>query len=190
MRTKQVILVIILSLVFGFIGAWGAIWVSHNTETADARRANTYEDEMATFVSPTTVKEMIDKKSKNYILVDLRSKAEYDKEHIVTAINIPAVSMDTDQLVAAFRKLPKDKQIIVHCYSSSCTLGRHVGQVLSEHGVFVQEMDVGWNEWRYHWDLWNPGAGPLDGLKYIATGPAALHANPLVAPCTKGQFGC
>ncbi len=143
---------------------------------------------MATFVSPTTIKKMIDQKDKSFILVDLRSQPEYDAEHIMGAVNVPAVSMNADQIVKAFQRLPKNKQIIVHCYSASCTLGRQIGKLLAEHGIYVKEMDVGWNEWRYHWDLWNPGAGPLDGKAYIATG--AADPNAPIIPCTAGTFGC
>ncbi len=180
---------ILLPLFCGFIGAALALWGYHTwQELPQTRIANTYEDEMVTFVSPTTVKKYIDQKNKNYILVDLRSKQEYDTEHITTAINIPAVSLNTDQLVASFKRLPTNKEIIVHCYSASCTLGRQVGQTLAEHGIYVKEMDVGWNEWRYHWDLWNPGAGPLDGKVYIVAG--AADPNAPIIPCTVGMFGC
>lgn len=187
--SKNILITIILSLIFGFVGAYAAIQINHpKEENQSSRIFNTYEDEMATFISPTTVKKLIDEKNKDYVLVDLRSKPEYDKEHIISAINIPAVSMNTDQLVSAFKRIPKGKQIIVHCYSASCTLGRQVGKTLAEHGIFVQEMDVGWNEWRYHWDAWNPGAGPLDGKAYIVAG--AVDPNAPIIPCTNGEFGC
>lgn len=148
-----------------------------------------YEDEMAVLVSPTTLRRMIGQKDKNYILVDLRSKTEYDKEHIVTAVNIPATSMNAEQIVAAFKRLPANKQVIVHCYSASCTLGRKVGKLLAEHGIFVKELDIGWSEWKYFWDLWNPGAKPDAGGAYIATGSANSAGQPIV-PCTAGEFGC
>lgn len=148
-----------------------------------------YASEMATVVSPVTVKKYIDDKSDKYVLVDLRSQGEYEKEHVKTAVNIPAGSMNEDQLVSAFKKLPADKEIIVSCYSSYCTLGRQVGRALSEHGVFVKEMDAGWSEWRYHWDLWNPGASIDDGKDYIVTGKADPKDTPII-PCTQGEFGC
>ncbi len=63
-------------------------------------------------------------------------------------------------------------------------------QLLAEHGMYVQEMDVGWNEWRYHWDIWNPGAKPEDGVKdYIVTGEENGRDS-LLLPCTVGVFGC
>ena len=148
-----------------------------------------YEGEMATVVSPQTIKKYIDEKKTNYILVDLRSQGEYEKEHFVTAINIPAGSMDEAQLVAAFKRLGTDKEIVVHCYSAYCTLGRQVGEALSKNGVYVKELTVGWSELRYHWDLWNPGAGVDDGKDYITTGKADPSNTPII-PCTEGVFGC
>lgn len=163
-------------------------------ESTNERIKNLYNDEMSVFVSPTTVKKMIDNGDKSYILVDLRSATEYQKEHFVTAINIPAVSMNTQELVSAFAALPKDKEIIVHCYSAYCTLGRQVGQTLANHGIYVKELDAGWSELRYHWDLWNPGASVTEGEKYIVKGMATPSADPsgipLPKPCTVGQFGC
>ena len=163
-------------------------------ESTNERVKNLYNDEMSVFVSPTTVKKMIDNGDKSYILVDLRSAAEYQKEHFVTAINIPAVSMNKQELVAAFAALPKDKEIIVHCYSAYCTLGRQVGQTLANNGIYVKELDVGWSELRYHWDLWNPGVKVTDGEKYIVKGTSTPSTDstgtPIPAPCVSGQFGC
>lgn len=158
------------------------------SEQPNQRIRHFYEGEMAAVVSPTTVKRMIDQKDERLLLVDLRSKAEYDREHIIGALNIPASSMSSEQVVAAFRKLPKDKEIIVYCYSFACTLGRQVGRQLARSGIYVKEMSVGWTEWRYTWDAWNGGAAPLDGRPYLATGSADLQAP--IIPCTEGEFGC
>jgi rhodanese-related sulfurtransferase len=148
-----------------------------------------YAGEMATVVSPTTIKKYIDEGNTNYILVDLRSQGEYEKEHIKSAVNIPASSMNTDQLVEAFKKLGTDKEIIVHCYSAYCTLGRQVGRALSERGIYVKELTAGWSEWRYHWDILNGGAKPEDNAKYLETGKADPTTTPII-PCTEGEFGC
>ena len=148
-----------------------------------------YAVEMASVVSPQELKQNIDNKKTDYILVDLRSQGEYEKEHFVTAINIPAGSMDEKQLVDSFKRLGTDKEIIVHCYSAYCTLGRQVGEALSKNGIYVKELTVGWSELRYHWDLWNPGAGVDDGKDYITTGKADPSNTPII-PCTEGVFGC
>ncbi|MCL4359825.1 rhodanese-like domain-containing protein [Patescibacteria group bacterium] len=188
-RWNIVLFSLIIPILAGIIGGMTVFVIMQIRDNEqNARIRNFYEDEMSAVVSPNTVKKMIDAKNTNYILVDLRTKAEYDKEHIVTAINIPAPGMTADQIVSAFTKLPKDKEIIVHCYSAYCTLGRTVGKLLSEHGIYVHEMDIGWSEWRYFWPLWNPGAKATDGTTYVTGGTSTSSALP--QPCTAGAFGC
>lgn len=185
---KSILLPLIYVVLGSVIGIYG--WTLREAQT-NQRISNFYEDEMATAVSPVTVRKLIDKKDTNYILVDLRSKKEYDTEHIVTAVNIPAVSLSADQIVAQFRLLPKDKQIIVHCYSAYCTLGREIGRLLSRHGIYVKEMNIGWSEWKYYWALWNPGDDPKNGIPYVVTATASSDTkDSVITPCTQGEFGC
>ena len=189
---KKLLIPVIIPLFSGFIGIFIGIFINKIIPVNQNERiSNFYEDEMSTVVSPTTLKKWIDTKDNNYILVDLRSTAEYNAEHFVTAINIPTVSMNTNQIVAAFSKLPKNKEIVIHCYSSYCTLGRQVGQTLAEHGIYVHELDAGWSELYYHWDLWNPGAKVTDGESYIVKGSSAPSPKPgVITPCVSGQYGC
>ncbi len=122
---------------------------------------NFYLTENAVHISPHSLRKKIDKGTCDYILVDLRSKEEYDREHIVGAINIAAYKdpdtsdYDAGRIVAEFRRLMKGKDIIVYCYSMPCMTGRKIGKMLSEHGIYVKHLGVGWNEWRYGWNLWN-----------------------------------
>lgn len=122
-----------------------------------------YAIENAVHVSPHSIRKSI-MKGEEYLftLVDLRSQEEYEKEHIVGAVNIPAYKdKDTsdygsvDRIVKAFSELPKEKDIIVYCYSMPCMTGRKIGKMLAEHGIFVKHLGIGWNEWRHYWNLWN-----------------------------------
>lgn len=160
-----------------------------------------YAVENAVHVSPHGIRKGIQEGKSDYILVDLRSAEEYEKEHIVGAINIPAYKdKDTsdygavDRIVDAFQSLPKDKSIIVYCYSMPCMTGRKVGQMLTEHGIYVQHLNIGWNEWRHFWTLWNHEHEWATTMveEYIVTGkePGSFRGTPVVAPCTEGEFGC
>lgn len=190
MSIKLIFRVVLVPLVFTIIGAFlGVVAFKYYNSRPEMEIKNFYAAEMATVVSPQTVKKYIDDGNKNYVLVDLRSQGEYEKEHAKTAVNIPAGSMNEEQLVAAFRKLPEGREVIVHCYSAYCTLGRQVGKALSENGIYVKEMTIGWSEWRYHWDLWNPGAANDAGKDYVVTGKADPANTPII-PCTVGEFGC
>lgn len=174
---------------FGMLGgvAGGKLYLEWKEKSVN-RVAEFYNDEMAVAVSPATLKKMIDDKETNFVVVDLRSEAEYNQEHIVGAVSIPAVSMNTDQVVAAFEKLPKDKTVIVHCYSAYCTLSKQVGQTLANKGIYIKELNIGWSEWKYYWGLWNPGADPKEGKSYVTTGGGTEKPAPGV--CVKGEFGC
>lgn len=188
---KLFVLITLPLILCGIIGGLiGAYVVRHSPSTAEERMTEYYQAEMATVVSPSALKKMIDAKSDAYILVDLRSEVEYNTEHFATAINIPAVSMNEDQLIEAFGKLDKSKEIIVHCYSAYCTLGRQVGETLANKNIFVKELTIGWSELRYHYDLWNPGAKPEDGEKYIIKGDPNTPQKLLPGPCVDGEFGC
>lgn len=185
-----VILTIAISCIFGFIGHMAAVYLLSPSEAS--RIKEYYKTETSVLVSPSTLRKRMDAKDTSFILVDLRSKGEYDQEHIINAINIPAVTMSEEQIVEAFKKLPKNKEIIVHCYSMACMLGRQIGQTLAENNIFVKELGIGWSEWKYYWGLWNPGENPNIAKDYIIASSENEKNKPapLIAPCIAGEFGC
>ena len=146
-----------------------------------------YETENAVHVSPHSLRGKMDKGVDDYVLVDLRSKEEYDNEHIVGAINIPAYKDKTtaaydevQRIVGEFSKLSKDKAVIVYCYSTPCMTGRKVGLMLAEEGIYVKHLNIGWNEWRYDWQAWNHEHEwqATDVKDYIASGPEPGKPKP------------
>lgn len=127
-----------------------------------------YATENAVWVDPRSMRRALDDGTNPFVLVDLRTPQEYEKEHIITAVNIPAhknstatSTDDTSRLVGQFANLQfqhPDKDIVVYCYNSACTTGKEVGQTLAEHDIYVKILAIGWNEWRYYWTLWNDEA--------------------------------
>lgn len=184
--------ILVISLIGGVIGAF----ISQKFLIKENIFQNFYDVENALTLSPTNLKRMIDSKDSGYILVDLRSAPEYSQEHIMTAINIPASSLSKDQLVAEFKKLPKDKRIILYCYSAYCNLAKQVGQVLAHHHINATELNIGWSEWKYHWSLWNPGSDPKDGTMYLEkSSTSSVPSQPksdsgVCLPNAEGAFGC
>lgn len=160
-----------------------------------------YLVENAVHISPHSLRRMMDKGDQNYVLVDLRSPQEYEKEHIIGAVNIPAYKdpdtsayEEKDRIVKQFRELPKDKDIIVYCYSMPCMTGRKIGQLLVENGIYVKHLGIGWNEWRHFWTLWNhehewKTTKPED---YITSGkePGVPKARELPSPCGDNELSC
>ena len=165
-----------------------------------------YDTENAVHVSPHTIRKKMDRGEKNFILIDLRSQEEYEKEHIVGAINIPtykdpnnSISIETEvkekeRILNAFKELEKqDKEIVTYCYSMPCMTGRKVGKLLSDNGIYVKTLNIGWNEWRYFWDLWNHDAeDKVDPKDYIVSSkePGTPKLKDIHSSCSAGELGC
>jgi len=109
--------------------------------------------ENAAHVSPHTLRRKMDKGEQDYILVDLRSPQEYEREHIIGAVSIPAYTdpntsayEEKDRIIRQFRELIEKnpgKEIITYCYSIPCMTGRKIGKMLAENGIFVKTLIIG-----------------------------------------------
>lgn len=200
MSTRSWIAVIVVSAIAGALGGSLATG-SLADKSKEALIREFYDVENAVHVSPHSIRKKIAEGAQDFILVDLRSQEEYEKEHVVGAVSIPAYK-DKDhsdygaveRIVGEFRKLPAEKNIIVYCYSIPCMTGRKIGQMLAEHGIYVQHLGIGWNEWRHFWTLWNHEHewSQTSVTDYIATGtePGEFKGKISITPCTEGQFGC
>ena len=166
MNTKiQFILIAILTgAVAGGITACLVLKFHSDTDTKEELIADFYATETAVLVSPHGLRGKMDKGINNFVLVDVRSEEEYAEEHIIGAVNIPAYSDrytsaygDVERIVDSFQELRDGTEvdIIVYCYSVPCMTGRKVGNMLAENGIYVKELGIGWNEWKYDWTGWN-----------------------------------
>lgn len=192
-------LLVSLSLVSGVLGALLVSVVISPSQASLIR--DFYRTENAVHVSPHSLRKKIAKGEKDFVLVDLRSAQEYEREHIVGAVSIPAYRDpdhsaydEMERIAGAFHRLPADKEIIVYCYSIPCMTGRKVGEALAERGIFIQHLGIGWNEWRHFWTLWNH-EHEWDSTHvedYVARGPdpGQFSGSPDLSPCVEGQFGC
>ncbi|MBI2018116.1 rhodanese-like domain-containing protein [Candidatus Daviesbacteria bacterium] len=199
---KTVILSAIVGAIIGGSVSYTILFSKKEVKkTADQLIYDFYATENAVYVSPHSLRRMMDKGDNSYTLVDLRSTQEYEKEHIIGAVNIPAYKdpdtsayEEKERIINQFRQLPKDREIIVYCYSMPCMTGRKIGLALAENGIFVKHLGIGWNEWRYFWTLWNHEhewnlTKPQD---YIFPGkePGTPKTKELPSPCGEGQFSC
>lgn len=160
-----------------------------------------YEVENAVHVSPHGVRKHI--ADDTTLLVDLRSQEEYETEHIVGAVNVPAYKNpnesaygDVERIVRGFKKIiveNPEKEIVVYCYSMPCMTGRKVGKMLADHGIYVKHLGIGWQEWRYYWNLWNhDGEKKVNPADYVASGPepGVFEGKGGSACPIGGEFGC
>ncbi len=175
-----------------------------NELTQDDLIKDFYYTETAVHVSPHHIRKGMAKGDDSFILIDLRSQEEYEREHIMGAINIPAYKDpdhsaygDVERIVNSFSDLPQDKDLIVYCYSGPCMTGRKVGKILAENGVYVKHLGIGWNEWRYHWTIWNHEHewNVTDVMDYVVSGPEpgsfsnSTNNSSTVCPIDN-EFGC
>ena len=192
-----------VSVLFGILLGGNIVLLSERFKTPvkEDAIAEYYRVENAVKVSPHGLRKLMDKQDKSFILVDLRSAVEYEKEHIVGAVNIPAYSdPDTsaydeeERIIGQFQALPKEKDIIVYCYSTACMTGRKIGLMLAEQDIYVKHLGIGWNEWRYGWETWNHEHewAITKPEEYVISGsaPGIPIAKELPTPCGEGQFGC
>ncbi len=193
------VVVVIISLFFGAIGGYVGAQVVTPSEQALIKEF--YAVENAVHVSPHSLRKKMTSSITDFVLVDLRSQEEYEKEHIVGAVNIPAYKdKDTsdygavNRIVGAFANLSKHKEIIVYCYSIPCMTGRKVGKLLAEHDIYVKSLGIGWNEWRYFWTLWNHEHewNQTAVEEYVVSGsePGVPKLSEGGGACVVGQFGC
>jgi rhodanese-related sulfurtransferase len=205
--SNNLIKVILISLIIGAVSGASASYLIKNlqTPTQEERIKDHYLTETSVLVSPHHIRKAMDKNDQTFILVDLRSQEEYEKEHITGAISIPAYKNKensdygaVDRIVSSFKDLEANnpnKEIIIYCYSIPCMTGRKVGAMLVQNDIYVKELGIGWNEWRYYWRLWNH---EHEWLKtkvkdYVTSGsePGTPIAKENSTACPiEGPFGC
>ena len=207
MRLKlrsALVFLLIAVIVGGISGAFTTNYIL-NDKNQDELIAEFYAVETAVSVSPHHIRKGMAKGDGSFVLVDLRSEEEYIEEHIIGAVNIPAYK-DRDhsdygaieRIVSSFENLVEespDKDIIVYCYSGPCMTGRKVGKILADREIYVQHLGIGWNEWRYHWTIWNHAHEweETDVLDYVTSGsePGTVDGVELTSGCpVEGGFGC
>ncbi len=205
---SKTIRIILLSLIVSILSSGltaHTMLTRQNQNSSNELIKSFYDTEIAVHVSPHGLRKKMTAGDKNFILVDLRSQEEYEREHIAGAINIPAYKDpdtsaygDVDRIVGEFAKLNPSKDVIVYCYSTPCMTGRKVGKILAEHDIYVQHLAIGWNEWRYFWTLWNHEHEweVVNVNDYVVTGsePGAVEikkeSNDSNVCPIEGELGC
>ncbi len=201
--TKVVVMVIVLSAIVSGLTAFIVVDQMVPEKTNEDIVKEWYVAENAVSVSPHGLRKHIG--DENFIIVDLRSQEEYETNHIVGARNVPAYATPdksdygaVDRIVGAFTEIQKeakqnDQEIVVYCYSHGCMTGRKIGKMLAEHGIYVKHLNIGWQEWRYFWKMWNhDGETSVNAADYVSSGPepGVFEGDP-GEPCPiGGEFGC
>ena len=126
-RLETIIISALIGAVVGALTVFGVI--SYQKPSQEDLIKEFYDVENAVYVSPHGLRQKMSKgEIDDYILVDLRSAQEYEKEHIIAAINIPAYKdpetsayNEVDRILSEFQKLPKDKDALIVYYCAGFT---------------------------------------------------------------------
>lgn len=95
-------------------------------------------------------------KDKNYALIDIRSKKDFQNGHIKGAINIPVYGtalvsqngdLDEVGINKAFRDVNKTNLVIVYAQNEFDSVPQAISQMLSKSKQTVKPLSVGWSEW-------------------------------------------
>lgn len=205
MNKKAYAFVIALAIISGAAAGMAVEYLAFAPEekTTEDLIKEYYEVENSVLVSPHSLRKKMSAGEDSFILVDLRSQQEYEKEHILGAVNIPAYSSPdksdygaVDRIVGSFKELKESnpgKNIIVYCYSLPCMTGRKIGLMLVDYDIYVKHLGIGWNEWKYSWDSWNHDSEtPVNPNDYVISGsePGFLNLENSLGACSLGGFGC
>src|SRR3989338_8465778 len=152
---KQSFKIIILAIVFGALAGALSTFILLNFQTPSQEDLikDFYLNENAVHVSPHSIRKAMDKGDNSFILVDLRSQEEYEQEHIIGAVSVPAYKDpdtsaygDLGRITNSFKELEAEnpnKDIVIYCYSMPCMTGRKVGQMLADKGIYVKHLGIG-----------------------------------------------
>jgi len=192
--TKNIAIAFLVGIIVGF----GSM--SFVSEKDDTKLIwEFYNSEVAANVSAHWLRKKINDGDKSFVLVDVRSEEEYLEGHIIWAISIPAYTdrdntwqTSNERILQQFKELWSEKEIVTYCYSAYCMSSRKIGKFLAKNWVYVKHLTVWWNEWRYHWDLWNYPHEKDETEKYIASWeePGKLEWEGSDSCGISGDFGC
>ena len=132
----KILIVLLLNLSI----AAGPVWAQENTEAIDAMEE--YLD-FVDYGGATIFPEQIPAQDwKNFFVVDARDAAQFEKEHILGAVNI-----EWRQVLASRSELPKDKPILIYCNTG--TLSAQAGFALRIAGFDnLRILQGGMREWQ------------------------------------------
>ena len=94
-------------------------------------------------LGPHDLKHRMDKGEKDFIVLDVRTRRGFQEGHLPGALSIPL-----EELAERYKELPKDKEIITHCWNVTCMLSTKAAYFLAKKGFQTKELIGGIEEWQ------------------------------------------
>ncbi len=106
---------------------------------------------------PLLLASKLRKKDKDFVLIDVRSKEDFIKGHIITAVNLPVfgtdlISKNGDLNESEVKKLMSqylrgDNLVIIYGQNAYSTIPVDIALLLLERFPNVKPLAIGWEEW-------------------------------------------
>lgn len=108
-------------------------------------------NEMNFTTNPHGLKDVIDGKKHNVIIIDIRSEKDFLKGHIPGAVNLPYDKYDGfEGSETIFPSLRKDSFNYIYCYELLCNLSQKACKKFASLGYPVKEVKGGFKAWQEH----------------------------------------
>jgi len=115
------------------------------------------------YYDPLDLIEAVRKQSNKIVVLDIRSEAEYKKEHIKYAISVPFYTIENDRInyidvQEGIKKISTDKSKLLVLYGPSTSFQpqQTIVSELGKKGYTAQLLAIGWNELRHFQNIWIP----------------------------------
>ena len=112
-------------------------------KTAAISAADYFQAKLAYEMTAWRLKGLLDQKSTDYLVLDVRSPDEFAAGHLPGALNIPLA-----ELTAKLATLPKNKTIVTYCGGITCQLAPKAALELAQKGFQVMELFGGIQDWK------------------------------------------
>ena len=115
------------------------------TSATDSEIARVYfQNKLEHETDPSDVHSDLENGLDGFVIVDARSKLDFEEQHIPSAINIPYRSISPETTLS----LPKNKILVLYCWGPGCNASTKAAVRFSELGYRVKEMIGGIEYWR------------------------------------------
>ena len=107
--------------------------------------ARYFEAKLAAEWGPHDLKRRWEADPKSVVILDVRDRDSYEKEHIKGAVNIPLPDLES-----RLKELPRNKDLVTYCWSITCSLAPRAALILAKEGFRVHELVGGIGEWKQY----------------------------------------
>lgn len=130
-----------------------------NQEVMSAQTQNSAKVIRVQKYDPLLLASKLRKGEKDFTLIDIRSREDYIKGHIITAVNLPIFGTElvdkngnlnegeVKKLMAQY--LDGDRLVVIYGQNSYSTIPSDIAALLVERFPNVKALAVGWEEWAY-----------------------------------------